>query len=274
MDKGKINLMSFIDSLHGRENTKKTYACLFEKWIKPRVMCWFIEKDLETLAERWYSEGLSPRTIKSLVTLSARYIVWSGGEPINTKRIISNILRRDQTKPLVIPTKTEIERFLAQCRGTKLYLPVCLSLYTGMRRGEVFGLYWDDVDFIKGEILIQRSHTLGYGDGPTKNGKSRTVPISKKLEQVLLGNMPVNSDNYMRVVRKPFDPSPCLKKACADSGIEEIKFHTLRHTFATLALESGRSPRQVQQVLGHSSLSTTLDLYWGLTKNKMDMEFI
>jgi site-specific recombinase XerD len=77
------------------------------------------------------------------------------------------------------------------------------------------------------------------------------------------------------IVPTIFDPNPLLKEACKRAGIRgDITFHTLRHTFATLALESGASPKLVQLTMGHAKLSTTLDLYWNVCGEKLDMSFL
>jgi len=183
----------------------------------------------------------------------------------------TQIMKSLQDKEAKALTKEQSKALLEAAKGTDVYLPCLLALHTGMRRGEVFGLKWADVDICKREIKVQRSY-----NGPTKNGKTRLVPISSLLEEILLDNYPMTPDNSskMSVIPKQFDPNPGLRAACRRAGIEPVNFHALRHTFATMALEAGRSPRKVQQVLGHSALSTTLNIYWSVSQEKLDMEFI
>jgi integrase len=147
-----------------------------------------------------------------------------------------------------------------------------------MRRGEVWGLKHEDVDILNDTITIQRSYS-----GPTKSGKPRVVPISFALEKILLAFQCGNSYNYVgakrtgSIVTSIFDPNPMLRKAAKQAGLREpskMTFHVLRHTFATLALESGVSPRLVSKALGHAQVSTTLDIYWASTGEKIDLGFL
>jgi integrase len=151
-----------------------------------------------------------------------------------------------------------------------------ISLHTGMRRGEIWGLTWADVDILNDQITIQRSY-----DGPTKSGKSRIVPISLTLEQILLAQPGLISYNRtkgkrpLNIIRKNFDPNPLLRRLMKKAGVlGDHTFHSFRHTFATLALEAGRSPKLVSMCLGHKALSTTLDIYWNASKEKLDLGFL
>lgn len=259
------------NTLH-RPNTRKTYNSLFNKWIRPEVSSvnkW-TEDHFYSIVQKWfYVEKLAPRTIKTLIRLLGEEVK-PLGVVLPLKAATTQIMRSVQVEEAKALTKEQSMLLLEACHGDEIYLPVLLALHTGMRRGEVFGLKWADVDIFKGEIKVHRSY-----DGPTKNGKSRVVPISLRLEKVLLDKIPMKADNSSEsVVPGIFDPNPGLRGACRKAGIEPINFHALRHTFATLALEAGRSPRKVQQVLGHTALSTTLNIYWSVNQEKMDTEFL
>jgi integrase len=144
-----------------------------------------------------------------------------------------------------------------------------------MRRGEVMGLRFQDIDMLRNRILVCRSF-----EGETKSGKSRYIPISSALEAIIVAHPGFISYNTCKKKRKgnfiksTFDPNPYLKRACREAGIREITFHSLRHTWATLALEAGRSPVLVSKCLGHATLSTTLNLYWSASGESLDMGFL
>jgi integrase len=158
-----------------------------------------------------------------------------------------------------------------------------LAITTGLRRGELLGLRWDDADLERGTLRVGRAlvreggrHTLGE----TKIRRSRrrvnltprTVAVLKahrkrQLEQrVELAGMyedhglifasdigtPLNPEN---LVKRSF--KPLLKRA----GLPEIRFHDLRHTCATLLMGRGIHPKLVQELLGHATIAMTLDTY-------------
>jgi integrase len=205
----------------------------------------------------------------------------ASGVNLDIKSHISRVGRSSQQKMVRALNKKEIVALTAVVKADypKLYLPMMLSLHTGMRRGEVWGLTYDDVDILNDTITIQRSYT-----GPTKSGKSRVIPISSALEKILLAETVIKTYNYNRraaraetLVPYTFDPNPILRKAAAQAGLREptkLHFHSLRHSFATLALESGVSPRLVSQTLGHAAVSTTLDIYWSSTGEKINLDFL
>jgi integrase len=260
--------MRYISTVGSRKNTIKTQNSLFKNWIEPYSNI----HDLEEMVKIWKKSKLSPNTIKSLLSLYAKYRKTAHQEKVETEPIRKLISRSQQQKRVKALSKPEANKLLDQCREDKeLYRASYIAYNTGMRKGEVFGLQWDDFDFDKKEVLVERSF-----DGPTKNGRSRIIPLSKNLVSFLLTGKNSKADNYVenKLFVKKFDPTPIIRKKCKEISIPEITFHGFRHTFATLALESGKSPREVQEILGHSKLSTTLDLYWSLRKERLDIDFL
>ena len=155
---------------------------------------------------------------------------------------------------------------------------IMLALYTGLRIGEVCGLKWSDIDFENKMLHVNRTvqrvyrKTLdGKGKsqiivGPPKTRSSRReVPISAILLPVLKRIAPETSDVFflsgtekcveVRTYRTFFDDF--LKK----NQLESINFHALRHTFATRCIEAGGDCKTVSELLGHSSVNMTLNLY-------------
>lgn len=154
-----------------------------------------------------------------------------------------------------------------------------------MREGEVLGLTWDCVDFERGTITVnkqlQKEKIKGgkYYLAETKTSKVRVLTpaqyvmsilkeeqIRQKENRLKLGHMwdnPLNlvftntTGRYLAIVTvyKRF------KKIVSEIGIPQARFHDLRHTYATLALQEGDDIKTVQTALGHSTVSTTLDIY-------------
>jgi integrase len=205
------------------------------------------------------------------LSLLLRYIHFCGGPKLDGRPFMRTVTRSQQQKEVQALTRDQALSVLEECKqDPKLYEVCLLAYHTGMRKGEIFGLEWKDIDILKSRITVRRSY-----DGPTKSGLSRIIPMSGEIEAYFLDKTLKISHNYIegKVISKQFDPNPLFQAACRRAGAPVITFHGLRHTFATLALEAGRSPKMVQIVLGHSKLSTTLDLYWSVTQEELELGF-
>lgn len=257
----------------GRPNTIRTKESLHRNWVVPHLAD--DGSNLDEVVELWEAD-LQPGTVKSLLYVAKEHVKDATGTELDIKAHVKRIGRAKQQTPPKALTREEIVALGAVIEAdSPLYLPFWIASQTGMRRGEVFGLRWGDVDMLKNRILIQRSFA-----GPTKSGKSRFVPISYMLEKVLVAETFGISYNRGRgkrtgaLIPSTFDPNPSLRRACRLAGVKEVTFHGLRHSWATLALDAGRSPVLVSRVLGHSSVSTTLSVYWNATGETLDLGFL
>jgi ATP-dependent helicase/nuclease subunit A len=259
----------------GRPNTVKTKESLWKNWVEPNL-----SPDGSNFDEvvRVWEKQLKPNTVKSLIYISRDWVQQNTGKTLEVRKHVTRVGRSQQQGMVHAFSKAEIAALTQACEASTdpLYLPMMISLHTGMRRGEIWGLTWDDIDILKDQITIQRSY-----DGPTKTGKSRIVPISFTLERIILAQPDWISYNKLKgrrpsnVIRKNFDPNPLLRRLMKKAGVQgDHTFHSFRHTFATLALEAGRSPKLVSLCLGHSKLSTTLDLYWSASQEKLNLDFL
>lgn len=158
---------------------------------------------------------------------------------------------REQGRKERILTDREKEELMKKCEGY-LKAAVIVALNTGMRRGEILGLRWSRVDFTRNVITVER----------TKSGKPRRVPMNSLAESTLR-SMRENRENgeyvfwnrktgkAMKNVKKSF------RKACERAAIANLRFHDLRHTFATELAEKGVDIATVCELLGHSSIVLT-----------------
>ena len=143
------------------------------------------------------------------------------------------------------------------------------AIFTGMRKGEILALTWNSINWITQKITVDKNYTHG-GLGTPKTGKIRVIDMSNELAKVLKEwslacphselNLvfPNSNGNYQsadNLAKRRFLPT--LNRA----GIDKIRFHDLRHTYASLLLANGASMKYVQLQLGHSSITMTMDLY-------------
>jgi integrase len=264
--------MTFLASLIGRPNTLKTQSSLFRRWIEPHL-----PRSPKSLNDQWMSKmtnlwieaDLSPGTIRSLLALSKKYVLWKTERGLSTSiltRIVSRMEVQEIKKAWTNEQCIQALHF-AKRLDSVLYKMMLLTLHTGVRKGEMFGLRWDDVDWLQGKISITRSY-----DGPTKNGRGRMVPMSDAVENLLIKDYTVGTEDEL--IFRRCDPNLRLEAICRAANVPRLTWHGLRHTFSTLALEARRSPKLVSAALGHSKLSTTLDMYWQLLNEDLNMDFL
>lgn len=133
---------------------------------------------------------------------------------------------------------------------------IIIALHTGLRRTELLSLKWEQIDFSLGSICIERS----------KSGKPRTIPMNRLVENALLElHRERKNDKYVFWNEKEKKPIQDLKKsfktACQLAGIRKMRFHDLRHNFATALVENGVDIVTVSELMGHSDINLTAKRY-------------
>jgi len=172
--------------------------------------------------------------------------------------------------------------FLDAAKTQRLFALFLTAVMTGMRRGELLGLKWDDVDFANGTISVKRSlvrSSKGPTIGDVKTEKSkRSISISETVIQALKTHRITQAQELLMVGQKnangwvftrqtdpqppyPTDINKILKRIITQADLPQISFHDLRHTHATMLLSQGVNPKIVQERLGHSTISVTMDVY-------------
>jgi integrase len=173
-------------------------------------------------------------------------------------------------------------------RGGRLYAPLLLSVSTGMRQGEMLGLFWGDLDVRRGTLSVKRTLHREKGGGirygPPKGGKERVLELDARVLSVLKEHRKAQLEDRMRSedwsdtghVFTTTEGLPLhravlyqsFKRLCKREGLPDITFHELRHTCATLLAERNVHPSTVQMVLGHADVATTLRQYTHAWKNQ------
>lgn len=205
-------------------------------------------------------------------------------------------------------TVAEQKQFLDAAKHSHNYAQYALILETGLRTGEMIGLTWDAIDWEKHILTVNKTleyrHKQGvWRAGPPKTESSyRTIPLTdtaydilreiydtreyrkeskdlstvltfmdrktgQKRKLVMRDLVFINWRTGMPAKNSSYDTH--LYKLCDDAGIERFCMHALRHTYATRAIESGMQPKVLQKLLGHASITTTMNRYVHVTDDSM-----
>jgi len=238
---------------------------------------------LNTLYADLLERGLSARTVLHVHATIRRALAdatrW-GLVPRNVALLASP--PRPARTELQVWTAADLRAFLAFVEDDRLYGLWLLAASTGMRRGEVLGLQWPDVDFGRARVAVRRSlvtvgHQVVVSEPKTAKGR-RSVALDpatvaglkawrkhQTAERLAWG--PAWTDSGLVFTREdgrplhPREVTRAFSRHVLAAGVPIIRLHDLRHTHATLALAAGVHPKVVQERLGHANIAITLDTY-------------
>jgi integrase len=200
-------------------------------------------------------KGNKPATINHLVAtlkhMFTKAFEWEMVEEHVLKRIRKAKMLEENNRRLRYLSKEECQTLLSVCDKHLGPIVVC-ALHTGMRKGEILNLQWDNVDLKHGFILLE----------VTKNGERREIPINDTL-RTTLSSLVRRIDGpyvfYDPITSKPYqDVKRSFNTACRKAKIRNFRFHDLRHTFSSHLVMAGYDITTVKELLGHKTLTMTL----------------
>lgn len=240
------------------------------------------EERIQKFADDLLSRGFALKTVKDTMLVLKMIIRY--GEKLKawphveyTVQYPTSLEVRRRVETLSVQQQRKLVAYLRENLSFRnIGLLICLQ--SGLRIGEVCGLQWQDLDLSDGVIrvrkTVQRIYIADGGskeyflsiDTPKTAAAVRDIPLSAELKAMLKAlKRLVPAGNYvLSNAAKPLEPSALRAyyyKVLDELGIPRIRFHALRHSFATRCIEGRCDYKAVSAILGHSSISTTLDLY-------------
>lgn len=180
--------------------------------------------------------------------------------------------------PMKVLNEEQLDRFLDAIQAEPMWYDFFYTeITTGLRLGEICGLQWKDLDEKSGKLRVRRSIRVAPGGeleiGETKTEKgTRSILLPPSTLHLLKERRKAAMTEWifpsLLTPEKPTSPGAAyhrLKLILREAGLPDIRFHDLRHTFATHALTSGVDPKTLSGILGHTNASFTLDTYTHVT---------
>ncbi|MFC1934381.1 tyrosine recombinase XerC [Chloroflexota bacterium] len=248
------------------------------KQLQPQAIQVYYSKTMDKAGK-----GLSSRTVQKhhrLLSQSLRYAVRQGILGRNICELVVAPSWKGKTMRTLTPAEAEV--LLETASGDQFYPVIYTALSTGLRQAELLGLRWRDIDLDMlsvsvNQTLYKRRGVCTFQQPKTEHSRRRVAMTPKlalflrdyrKEREVLylelgtvLGLDDLVFSNYDG---RPTDPSMLsheFARIVTRAGLEHVRFHDLRHTFASLALLRGAKPKVISEALGHSSVAFTMDVY-------------
>jgi len=277
---------SLVASDKYAESTRADYRSIIDYHLVPafgRISIASIRyRQIQRFVHDKLSAPLSPKRVNNILNVLS---------VIFTYAVKADLCRENPVAKVERPTapRTEVDcldpqelwRLLKAVHETQpYYYPLVLTaLFTGMRLGELRSLDWQHVSFENNEILVRKSKSRTETKGPKTVAGLRSIPMSSLVRDALQERYTSRCEGCDLVfpsrVLTPFDPSNVrkrvLRKSLDSAGLRQVTWHSLRHSAASVMALSGADEKEVQMILGHSSIQVTKDLYTHLFhRSKVD----
>jgi integrase len=288
----RITLGEFIDKWlansvrpNNRASTHASYDQVARLHIKPFIggiqLSKLMPANVATLYATLEREGRKARLRQMAHAILHRALQYGVEQEILTRNVCDVAERPQAPRKEVTPlTAEQAQAFLLATADHRLYAMFLLAIDAGMRQGELNGLQWDDVDLTAGAVTIRRAvvqikEEFIVNEPKTARGRRRVEICPATVDALRLHKARMMQEGRLaagwvfvsktgqhlrrNAIRKTFQG--ILRRA----GLPVVKFHDLRHTCATLLMASGTHAKVVQERLGHSQISVTLDTYSHVT---------
>lgn len=278
-----------------RDATYENYCFFFDKYINPNMgeiqlnsistvncqqflMKMYTTGRIISTKRGKAGSGLSLKTVKIFKIALHACLQKAVNEGLIEKNPVSGvILPKELKKEMQTLKADELGAFLEETKKEGLYEFYFLELTTGLRLGEILALEWSDLDENQKVIRVNKSARRVKGgmevNPPKTQASIRTITISDECLRLLIGlrnRQPVGTKLMFPspVTGSYYDPKAVTKKLHKlqeRAGIPQIRFHDLRHSFATLSIEQGMDIKTISHMLGHTDAGFTMNTYMHVT---------
>lgn len=267
-----------------KESTYVKYAAAVDKHIMPRLggcrLCAFTTELADDFTGKLRSDGLAPKTVRDIMSVLHSILKFADAKYPHMLPPLEINYPKSARKEMRVLSRDEQERFAAYLLEDidPCKFGVLLALLTGMRIGELCALRWEFISVQDGTVRIaetmQRLRDISADGGPRtrivigqpKSGTSaRTIPLTDHAADLCRRMQPESPAAYVLTgTERYMEPRALqyrLAKYTRDCALDGVHFHTLRHTFATRAVEVGFEIKSLSEILGHAAVTITLDRY-------------
>ena len=260
-----------------KQSTMAAYVLILENHILPT----FGEDNVQAFVLHKIESGLSTKSVKDILIVLKMvmkfgvkkewmtYYEWDIKYPPNSENKVLDVLSVSNHRKILNHIQSHF---------TFMGLGIYISLSTGLRIGEICSLKWSDINVTDGILTVNRTieriyiiegkkkHTELVINTPKTKNSCREIPMNKELLGMLKPLKKVVNDDYYILTNdeRPIEPRTYrnyYKRLMEKLDIPKLKYHGLRHSFATRCIEVGCDYKTVSVLLGHSNISTTLNLY-------------
>jgi integrase len=290
----KVKLEQFLDDWlvvaksSVRPNTHYQYAQIVRDHIKPglgKVLLKDLRPDqVQFLYTSKLKNGVSPRTTQMIHAVIHRALNHALQLGLVVRNVSDSVTRpKVPRKEMQTLEDYEVRRLIEAAESPQMEVMFWVAVTTGLRQGEILGLKWSDLNGETRRIHIQRQVQRRAGEGlvfcePKSASGRRVIVLGQSIIEKLRSYKNTQEKDRMRMGNKwqendlifpspigtPLDPSNVVKaykRSLEKAGLPKLRFHDLRHTAATLMLQEDINPKIVQERLGHSDISLTLNTY-------------
>ncbi len=216
--------------------------------------------DIITYQEKRLNDGRKPRTINiELSCLRHLFNIAKLRKKFYGDNPVSKIMMLEVNNEITRVLSFEEENRLISAAPVHFRDILICALATGMRRGEILSLKWDNVDLKRKKISIESA--------TTKSKRLRRIPINSELYDIFVRLQNKNKSDYgfLNINNKPYASGSAIQSifeaACKRAGIKNLRFHDLRHTVATRLVDKGVSIQRIAKLLGHRDVNMTYQRY-------------